>query len=61
MKRTFRPRRGEMTGDWRKFRNKEHHYLYSSPSIIRITNSKRMRLAGHLACMGRREMHIGHW
>jgi hypothetical protein len=35
--------------------------LYSSPSIIRIIKSRRMRWAGHVARMGRKEMHIGYW
>jgi hypothetical protein len=50
-----------MAGDWRKFRNKEHHNLYSWPSIVRMTKSRRMKWAGHLVCMGRREMHVGYW
>jgi hypothetical protein len=37
---------------WRKLHNEELHNLYSSPSIIRIIKSRRMRLAGHAACMG---------
>jgi hypothetical protein len=35
--------------------------LYSSPSIIRAIKSRRMRLAGHAARMGRGGMHIGYW
>jgi hypothetical protein len=38
--------------EWRKFHNKELHDLYSSPSIIRIIKSRRMRWAGHVARMG---------
>jgi hypothetical protein len=38
--------------EWRKLHNKELHDLYSSPSIIRIIKSRRMRLAGHAARMG---------
>jgi hypothetical protein len=41
-----------VTGEWRKFHNKELHDLYSSPSIIRIIKSRRMRWAGHVARMG---------
>jgi hypothetical protein len=37
---------------WRKLHNEELHSLYSSPSIIRIINSRRMRWAGHVARMG---------
>jgi hypothetical protein len=38
--------------DWRKLHNEELRDLYSSPSIIRIIKSRRMRLAGHIARMG---------
>jgi hypothetical protein len=48
----FGPRRDEMTVDWRKVHNKELHNLYSSPSIIRMIKSRRMRWAGHAAVMG---------
>jgi hypothetical protein len=39
-------------GGWRKLHNEELHNLYSSPSIIRIIKSRRMRWAGHVARMG---------
>jgi hypothetical protein len=45
----FGPKRDEMTGDWRKLRNEELHNLYSSPNIIRMIKSRRMRFAGHVA------------
>jgi hypothetical protein len=57
----FGPKRDEVTGGWRKLHNKELHGLYSSPSIIRIIKSRRMRWAGHVARMGKREMRIGYW
>jgi hypothetical protein len=41
-----------VTGGWRKLHNEELHNLYSSPSIIRIIKSMRMRWAGHVARMG---------
>jgi hypothetical protein len=41
-----------VTGGWRKLQNEELHNLYSSPSIIRIIKSRRMRWAGHVARMG---------
>jgi hypothetical protein len=50
-----------VTGGWRKPNNEELHNLYSSPSIIRVIKSRRMRLAGHAARMGRGGMHIGYW
>jgi hypothetical protein len=40
-----------VTGGWRKLHNAELHNLYSSPSIIRIIKSRRMRCAGHVAQM----------
>jgi hypothetical protein len=48
----FGPKRDEVTGGWRKLRNKELHNLYSTPIIIRIINSRRMRWAGHVVRMG---------
>jgi hypothetical protein len=48
-------------GDWRKLHKEELHNLYSSPSIIRMIKSMRMRWAGHVARTGRRGMHIGCW
>jgi hypothetical protein len=59
--RIFGPNRDEVTGDMRKLHNKEFHNLYSSPSIIRMIMSRRMRLAGHVARTGRRGMHVGYW
>jgi hypothetical protein len=50
--RVLRPKRDEETGGWRKLHNEELHNLYSSPSIIRIIRSRRMRWAGHVARMG---------
>jgi hypothetical protein len=41
-------------GEWRKLHNEELNDLYSSPSIIRIIKSKRMRWAGHVARMEKR-------
>jgi hypothetical protein len=53
--------RDEVTGEWRKLHNKELHDLYSSPSIIRIIESRRMRWTGHVARMGRRGTLIDYW
>jgi hypothetical protein len=61
LRRIFGAKRDEITGGWRKLHNEELHNLYSSPSIIRITKSRRMRWSGHVARMGRRGMHIGYW
>jgi hypothetical protein len=52
LKRIFGPKRNGMTGGWRKLHNEVLHNLYSSPSIIRIIRSRRMRWVGHVARMG---------
>jgi hypothetical protein len=43
LRRIFRPKRDEVTGGWRQVHNKELHNLHSSPRIIRIIKSRRMR------------------
>jgi hypothetical protein len=58
--RIFGPKRDEVTGGWREVHNEELHNLYSSPNIITMIKSRRMRWAGHVARMERREMHIGY-
>jgi hypothetical protein len=50
--RIFGPKRDGVTGGWRKLYNEELHNLYSSPSIITVIKSRRMRWAGHVARMG---------
>jgi hypothetical protein len=52
LRRIFGPKRDEVTEAWRKLHNEELHNLYSSPSIIRMIKSRRMRGAGHVARMG---------
>jgi hypothetical protein len=52
LKMTFGPKRDEVTGDWRKVHNEELHNLYSSPSIIRVNKSRRLRWVGHAAQIG---------
>jgi hypothetical protein len=52
LRRMFGPKRDEVRGGWRKLHNEELHNLYSSPSIIGMMKSRRMRLAGHVALMG---------
>jgi len=50
--RIFGPRRDEVTGEWRRLHNEDLNDLYSSPNIVRVIKSRRMRWAGHVACMG---------
>jgi hypothetical protein len=50
----FGPKRYEVVGGWRKLHNEEFHKLYSSPNIIRMIKSRRVRLTGHVAGMGRK-------
>ena len=52
LSRIFGPRRDEVTGDWRRQHNEELNDLYSSPNIVRVIKSRRMRWAGHVARMG---------
>jgi hypothetical protein len=52
LRRTFGPKRDEVTGKWRKLHSEELHKLYSSPDIIRQVKSRRMRWAGHVARIG---------
>jgi hypothetical protein len=53
LRRIFRPKRDEVTGEWRKLYNEKLHNLYSAPDIIRQVKSRRMRWAGHVARMGK--------
>jgi hypothetical protein len=52
LRRMFGTKRDEVTGEWRKLHNEELCDLYSSPSIIRIMKSRRIRWTGHVARMG---------
>jgi len=52
LSRIFGPRRDEVTGEWRRLRNEELNDLNSSPNIVRVIKSRRMRWAGHVARMG---------
>jgi hypothetical protein len=52
VRRIFRPKREEGTGGWEKLHNEALHNLYTSPDIIRMIKSWRMRWVGHVSCMG---------
>jgi hypothetical protein len=55
LRRLFGPKKEEVRGEWRKSHNDELHKLHSSPIIIRIIKSRRMRWTGHVARMGEEE------
>jgi len=55
LRRIFGPRRGEVTGEWKKLHNEELHDLYSSPNIIWVIKPRKIRWAGHIARMGEKE------
>ena len=61
LRRIFGPKRDGVTGEWRKLHNDELNDLYCSPNIVRVIRSRRMRWTGHVACMGRGEVHAGFW
>jgi hypothetical protein len=48
----FGPKRDEVTGEWRRRHNEELYALYSSPHTIRVIKSRRIKWAGHVACVG---------
>jgi len=52
LRRIFGPRRDEVTGEWRRLHNEELNDLYSSPNIVRVIKSRRMRWAGRVAHVG---------
>ena len=52
LRKIFGPRRDKVTGEWRRLHNEELNDLYSSPNIVRVIKSRRIRMAGHVARMG---------
>jgi hypothetical protein len=54
LRKIFGPKRDEVTGNWRRLHNKELYALYSSPNIIRVMKSRRLRWAGNVARRGER-------
>jgi hypothetical protein len=52
LRRIFGPKRDEVTEEWRRLHNEELNDLYSSPKIVRVLKSRRMRWTGHVARIG---------
>jgi hypothetical protein len=48
----FGPKREEVAGGWRGLHNEDLHNLYASPNVVRVIKQRRMRWAGHVACIG---------
>ena len=51
LRKLFRPKRVEGTGEWRRLRSEELSDLYSLPYIIRVIKSRRMRWAENVLCV----------
>jgi hypothetical protein len=54
LRRIFGPKRGEVTGEWKRLHNEKLNDLYCSPYVIRVMKCRRVRWAGHVARTGER-------
>ena len=60
LRRIFGAERDEVTREWKKLHNEERNDLYFSTVTVRVIET-RMKWAGHVACMGRREVYTRFW
>jgi len=61
LRRIFGPKRDEVTGEWKRLHNEAPNDVYSSPNIVRVTKSRRIRWAEHVARMDEERVCIGCW
>jgi hypothetical protein len=61
LKRIFEPKRDDVIREWRKLHNEELNGLYFSLNIFLVIKLRRMRSAGHVACMGERRDYTRFW
>ena len=61
LRRIFGHKRCEVTGEWRKLHNEKDADLYSSPNIVWVIKSRRMRWTGHVASGEKGEVYTGFW
>jgi hypothetical protein len=61
LRRVIGAKRDEVTQECIKLHNKKLNDLYCSPNVIRMFKARRMRWAGHVACMGIRALCTGFW
>jgi hypothetical protein len=61
LRRIFGPKRDEVTGEWRALHTEELNDLYSSPNVVRVIKSRKMRWAEHVARIGGERRVQGFW
>ena len=59
LRKIFGPKTDEVTGEWRRLHNDKFYDLYSSPNIIRVIKSRRIRWAGRVNVWETEEVHTG--
>jgi len=61
LSRIFETGRDEVMGEWRRLHDEELNEFNTSPNIVRVIKSRRMRGAGNVARMGEERGSIGSW